>query len=133
MSEESPTPESSASQTPPVDPAAQQPPPVQPAPQQTPPPAAPVPSGQYPKEQTDKKMISGILGIVLGAFGVHKFYLGYQKEGIIMLAVSLVGFLLCGIPTSAVAIIGLVEGILYLTKTDDEFVATYVVGRKPWF
>ena len=29
--------------------------------------------------------------------------------------------------------IGLIEGILYLTKGDDEFVATYVNGRKPWF
>ncbi len=32
-----------------------------------------------------------------------------------------------------VGVIGLIEGILYLTKTDDEFVATYVVGRKGWF
>ncbi len=102
--------------------------------------APPVTPGQqvpstptHAKEMTDKKLIAGILGIVLGAFGVHKFYLGYQKEGIIMLIVGLIGLLLCGIPTSAVAIVGLVEGILYLTKTDDEFVRTYVIGRKPWF
>ncbi len=78
-------------------------------------------------------MIAGILGIVVGAFGVHKFYLGYTVEGVIMLVVSLAGFLLCGFPTMAVAIVGLIEGILYLTKTDDEFVSTYVVGRKGWF
>jgi TM2 domain-containing membrane protein YozV len=112
--------ESSAPQTPPT----ASPPSIQPA------------ASSYPKEQTDKKLVSGILAILLGALGIHKFYLGYQKEGIIMLAVSIGGSVaLCGIPFAAfaVSVIGLVEGILYLTKTDDEFVATYVVGRKPWF
>jgi hypothetical protein len=71
--------------------------------------------------------------IVLGVFGVHKFYLGYQMEGIIMLVVSVIGFFLCGLPSTAIAVIGLVEGILYLTKPDEEFVKTYVRGRKPWF
>lgn len=107
----------------------------------TPPPAPPSPAVQpaatsFPKEQTDKKLIAGILAILLGAFGIHKFYLGYQKEGIIMLVVSIAGTVaFCGFPLAAFAIsvIGLIEGILYLTKTDDEFVATYVVGRKPWF
>ena len=87
----------------------------------------------YPKEQTDKKLISGILAILLGAFGVHKFYLGYTVPGVIMLAVGLGGFLLCGFPTMVVGIVGIVEGILYLTKTDSEFVKTYVVGQKQWF
>lgn len=124
MSEESPTPESSAPQTPPPVDA--------PDPAAAPEAAAAAPS-EFTKEQKDKKLISGILGIVVGAFGVHKFYLGYTVEGVIMLVVSLAGFLLCGFPTMAVAIVGLIEGILYLTKTDDEFVSTYVVGRKGWF
>ncbi len=102
------------------------------APHASPGPQSPPPQA-HTKEMTDKKLIAGILGIVLGAFGVHKFYLGYQKEGIIMLVVGLIGLLLCGIPTSAVAIVGIVEGVLYLTKTDDEFVRTYIIGRKPWF
>jgi hypothetical protein len=37
------------------------------------------------------------------------------------------------LPDHGGSIIGIVEGILYLTKTDDEFVKTYVVGRKGWF
>jgi len=78
-------------------------------------------------------MVSGILAILLGALGIHKFYLGYKKEGIIMLVVSVVGSPLCGIPTAIVGIVGLVEGILYLTKTDEEFVATYITGKKGWF
>lgn len=99
--------------------------------------AAPVPgpgpAPAYTKEQTDKKLIAGILAIVLGWLGVHKFFLGYTVEGIIMLVIGAGGLLLCGIPSMIVVIIGIIEGILYLTKTDEEFVSTYVVGRKGWF
>jgi TM2 domain-containing membrane protein YozV len=129
MSEETPTPEPES-----LNP--QSPPPA-PEPSAAAPPAAPAPvPGQpspYSKEQKDKKLIAGILAIVLGWLGIHKFILGYTVEGVIMLVVSLAGFLLCGIPTAAISVIGIIEGILYLTKSDDEFVATYVVGRKGWF
>lgn len=81
----------------------------------------------------DNKLPAGICGILLGAFGVHKFILGYTTEGVIMLVASLVGFALCGIPTAIVSIIGLVEGIIYLTKSDEEFVSTYVQNKKAWF
>ena len=76
------------------------------------------------------KVIAGVLGILLGALGVHKFVLGYTKEGIIMLAVSFVSF---GLLSPLMALIGIIEGILYLAKSDEEFVATYVDGRKGWF
>ncbi len=78
-------------------------------------------------------MVAGILGILLGWLGIHKFYLGYQKEGIIMLIIGLLGFVLCGIPTGVVSVIGIIEGVLYLTKSDQEFVSTYITGRKGWF
>ena len=81
----------------------------------------------------NKKMLAGILAIVLGWLGVHKFILGYQKEGIIMAVVGVAGWFLCGIPTMLVSIVGLVEGIMYLTKSDEEFYNTYQKGRKPWF
>lgn len=71
----------------------------------------------------DKKLIAGLLGILLGGFGVHKFYLGYTKAGIIQIIVT---FLTCGIGS----IIGLIEGILYLVKTDEEFEETYVRNVK---
>ena len=74
----------------------------------------------------NKRMIAGVLGILLGTFGVHKFYLGYNKEGIIQL---IAGLVTCGF----VGIIGFVEGIIYLTKSDEEFYNTYQVGKKPWF
>ena len=73
----------------------------------------------------DKKLIAGILGILLGAFGVHKFILGYTKEGIIQLLLGV----LCGIG----GVIGIIEGIIYLTKSDEEFVRTYIYGHKGWF
>jgi TM2 domain-containing membrane protein YozV len=76
-----------------------------------------------------KKTAAGICGILIGALGVHKFILGYNTEGIIMLLVSL---LTCGIGAPFMGILGLVEGIMYLTKTDEEFVNTYIVNKKKW-
>ena len=73
-----------------------------------------------------KKIAAGICGILLGSFGIHKFILGYTKEGIIQIVISVVT---CGIG----GIIGLVEGILYLIKSDEEFEATYIKGHKGWF
>ena len=70
------------------------------------------------------------MGILLGAFGIHKFILGYTSAGIIMLLVTILSFFLL---SWVMAIIGLIEGIIYLTKSDEEFVATYVDGQKAWF
>lgn len=75
----------------------------------------------------EKKIAAGICGIFLGGLGIHKFILGYTNAGIIMIVISLVT---CG---TVAGIIGLIEGIIYLTKSDEEFVATYVNGRKEWF
>lgn len=81
-----------------------------------------------------KKIPAGICGILLGALGVHKFILGYTTEGIIMLVVTLVGGIVtCGIAAAVMGIIGLVEGIIYLTKSDEEFAQTYVQNKKGWF
>lgn len=78
----------------------------------------------------DKKIPAGICGILLGALGIHKFILGYTTPGVIMLLVTI---LTLGFGGFIMGIIGLIEGILYLTKSDEEFVATYVTGRKSWF
>ena len=74
----------------------------------------------------EKKVVAGIFGILLGGLGIHKFYLGYTKEGIIQLVITVVT---CGIGS----LIGFIEGIIYLTKSDEDFVATYVTGKRPWF
>ena len=86
-------------------------------------------------------MIFTLAYILLGGLGVHKFILGYTLEGVIMLLASIVGgpllgFFTCGIGfgiSGIVAIIGLVEGIIYLTKSDEQFVQTYIQNKRPWF
>ncbi len=90
------------------------------------------------QNKDNKKVLAGILAIFLGGFGVHKFILGYNKEGIILLSIFLISIpltcIVIGIITIYIpAIIGIIEGIIYLTKTDEEFYQTYQVGRKPWF
>ena len=89
-----------------------------------------------PKQKS--KVAAGVLAILLGEFGIHKFYLGYSGAGAVMLigtiiglitAVLIVGFFL----VVAIAIIALIEGILYLTKSDEDFNTTYVLNRKSWF
>ncbi len=76
--------------------------------------------------QENKKLLAGLLGIFLGGFGVHKFVLGYTQEGVIQIIITV---LTCGVGQ----IIGFIEGIIYLTKSDEEFYQTYQIGRKPWF
>ncbi|MEM6502529.1 MAG: NINE protein [Cyanobacteria bacterium P01_C01_bin.89] len=78
----------------------------------------------------EKKVSAGICGILIGALGIHKFILGYSTEGVIMLLASL---LTCGIAAPIMGIIGLVEGILYITKEDQEFVDTYINNKRGWF
>lgn len=78
----------------------------------------------------DKKVTAGVCAILLGVFGVHKFILGYNTEGIIMLLVSLLS---CGMLAPIMSIIGLIEGITYLSKPDQDFVSTYVTSKKGWF
>lgn len=80
--------------------------------------------------KNDKKIIAGVLGILLGSFGVHKFVLGYTTEGLIMLAITL---FTCGVGAAVIGVIGLIEGIIYLTKTDEEFTATYELNKRGWF
>ncbi len=82
----------------------------------------------------DKKIAAGVCGILLGCLGVHKFILGYTKEGVITLLISFLGgvFTLGG-AAYIMGVIGLIEGIVYLTKSDSEFVATYVTVKKGWF
>jgi TM2 domain-containing membrane protein YozV len=76
------------------------------------------------------KIAAGICGILLGSLGIHKFILGYTGAGLIMLLVTL---LTCFVASPVMHLIGLIEGIIYLTKSDVDFVKTYVEGRREWF
>ncbi len=86
----------------------------------------------------NKKVLAGILAIILGSLGVHKFILGYQKEGIILAAITVLGYatscLIIGLFFVWIpGLIGLIEGIIYLTKSDEEFYNTYQANKKSWF
>ncbi|MBA2872776.1 TM2 domain-containing membrane protein YozV [Anoxybacillus calidus] len=62
------------------------------------------------------KVVAGVLAILLGGLGIHKFYLGKLGQGILYFI-----FAWTGIPS----IIGLIEGILYLVQSDEEFNQKY--------
>jgi TM2 domain-containing membrane protein YozV len=83
-------------------------------------------NGNSIPKQSSKRVVAGILGILLGEFGIHKFILGYTKEGFLQIILSI---LTCGIG----GLIGVIEGIIYLTKTDEEFVYIYQINKKSWF
>ena len=63
------------------------------------------------------KMVAGILAILLGGIGVHHFYLGNTTRGIIYIALAFVG---------VSPILGLIDGIMFLTKPEDVFQRNYL-------
>jgi len=73
-----------------------------------------------------QRVLCGVLGILIGGLGIHRFVLGDAVGGILRIVISAVT---CG----AGSLIGLIEGIIYLTKTDEEFIEIYQVGKKAWF
>ena len=123
--------------------------------------------------EEQNRTVAGILTVLVGWVGVHKFYLGLRGPAKIQAAagVSAIMFaiilphlvhlyqtvftltggfdstqpyircwaVLFGVKTagyllwSAMGIIGLIEGIMYLTKSDGEFAETYLNQKKPWF
>jgi len=78
------------------------------------------------KQAGSKKVVAGICGILLGGLGVHKFVLGLTTPGILQILITIVT---CGVGS----LIGLIEGIIYLTKSDEDFYQTYMVDKKRWF
>ncbi|MGF1673375.1 MAG: TM2 domain-containing protein [Rivularia sp. (in: cyanobacteria)] len=89
-----------------------------------------VKTGTFNLANADKKIPAGIIAILLGTLGIHKFILGYNKEGAIMLLLTIFGF---GIGGFFMAIVSIIEGIIYLTKSDKQFVQIYVTNKKGWF
>jgi TM2 domain-containing membrane protein YozV len=75
-----------------------------------------------------KKAGAGVAALLLGTIGIHKFMLGLTTGGLTMLLLTLLV-----IPIPFLSVIAFVEGILYLTKTDEQFFRDYAVDRKQWF
>jgi len=75
---------------------------------------------------TSQRVLCGVMGLILGGLGIHRFILGDVLGGILRIVISVVT---CGVGS----IIGFIEGIIYLTKSDEEFIRIYQVGKKGWF
>lgn len=61
----------------------------------------------YVSKRPKSKIAAGILGILVGGLGIHRFYLGYVGIGILQIVVTI---LTCG----AGSLWGFIEGILIL-------------------
>ena len=75
-------------------------------------------------DDAKSKLVAGLLGIFLGAFGVHNFYLGYTKKAVIQVVCTVIGFILSCIVIGVFIVLGieiwgLVEGIMILTGKID--------------
>jgi len=79
-----------------------------------------------PTPVESKRVLAGLMGILFGGLGIHRFVLGDSTGGLIRIAITVVT---CGFG----GFIGLVEGIIYITKTDADFIQIYQVGKKGWF
>ena len=79
------------------------------------------------------KIVAALLAFFLGGLGIHKFYLGCNTAGVIMLVVFLLGFVILGIPSIIIGVIAFIEFIMYLIKSDDDFNRIYVENKKCWF
>ena len=85
----------------------------------------PQPAKEMEYFDENRRIISSLLAFLLGGLGIHKFYLGYYKAGFWQLVL----FFVFGISI----LIGIIESINYLSKTDEEFYKTYIQNKKPWF
>lgn len=66
--------------------------------------------------EAKSKVAAGIFGLLLGSFGVHNFYLGYNGKAIAQLLITILS---CGILSPVSALWGFIEGILILTGSID--------------
>jgi len=76
--------------------------------------------------RSEKKLAAGLLGIFAGIVGANKFYLGYINQGLIQIVLNVCT---CG----AASVIPFIEGIIYLTMSDEQFDQTYIQNKKAWF
>ena len=68
------------------------------------------------------RVAAGLLGVFLGALGLHRMYLGYWRRGLIMLAITVVGgFFTLGLAALIMGFCGFVEGLLYLSVRRGRF------------
>ena len=67
------------------------------------------------------KLVAALLAIILGGLGIHKFYLHRPVQGILYI-------LFCY--TLIPALIGFIEGCVYLSMSDNNFLWRYGIEPK---
>ena len=92
------------------------------------------------KNNTKRKFIAVILAFLFGGYGAHKFFLGYTKEGLIMIAITFLSYSLGSLYGALFMygilftfIVSITEGIIYLMKSSKEFTKTYITNKRGWF
>ncbi len=84
--------------------------------------------------QNKDHIAAALLALFLGAFGAHKFYLGYTKAGFIMLGMTVIGSLCTfGLALWAMMAIGWAEALFYFGIKQSDFEQAYVLRRREWF
>ena len=67
--------------------------------------------------------MAALLAIFLGALGIHYFYLGKNTAGIVFLLIAMFS---CGVLAAITSVLALVQGIIMLTLTQEQFEQKYV-------
>ena len=83
-------------------------------------------------EHEKKQIMAATLALLFGALGAHKFYLGYNTQGTIMLLMGTLGWFFL-VPPFASLLIGLIEAVIYFRKNEQEFYDTYEAKQRAWF
>jgi len=74
--------------------------------------------------QQSHRVLCGVLGIFLGYTGAHRFVLGDTDGGLIRILLTF---------TCVGCLVSIIEGVIYLLKTDEEFIEVYQVQQRRWF
>lgn len=85
------------------------------------------------------KIPAALTAILLGGLGIHKFILGFPVAGGLMLGINLfciitgACFIIPLMGSLAFWAISVIEGIIYLTKSDEQFYQDYAIQKREWF
>ncbi len=87
---------------------------------------------QHMEEERKSKLVAGLLGIFLGSFGVHNFYLGYKERAILQVSLTGGGILLAGILMGLSAPLMFVFGLGIITMLFGIIMIMAVLGIRIW-
>ena len=80
------------------------------------------------------RIVAGLLALCFGAFGVHKFYLGYTRQGLFMLVGSILSLkLFWGLLFGLFVFVGVLEAVSCFVRDDRQFEAMHADLSRPWF